>query len=145
MKILYLCVALLLFSGCGSDSEDSPYSGYFSTASKTYDYYEIANGTILHTDINTDYINVVRVYDFKNSRHVTEHYEFIDNYHIVNQALNIDRYEDVYIENYLDLETDNGYSSTYIDGYGLYEVKTNYCIINSSVDGCEVYIYTNKI
>jgi hypothetical protein len=142
-------VIAFIFSGCGDSSDESSpldqYSDYFSTDPKTYDYYEIADGEILHTDINTDYVNVARVYDFYNSRHMTEYKRFVENYHISNEALNIDRYEDVYIENYLDLETDNGYSTIHIYGYGLYEIKTNYCIVNTDVDNCNTYIYTNKI
>ena len=135
--------------GCGSSNETSPlepYKEYISHDAVTYDYYEIANGSILHTEINTDVVNVTRVYNYlQGNEHLVEHTEFVDNYNIVNTPLSIDEVADVYKESYLNTITDSSYTRTYKKSYGLYEIKTNYCIINSNVSGCETYIYTNKI
>ena len=60
---------MLLLVGCDAQNKTNDETmaminstkPYFSLEPVTYDYYEIANDTILHTSINTDMINVSRL------------------------------------------------------------------------------------
>lgn len=152
-KYIYLLLTALLFVGCGSeDTQSSAITDiikstepYFSLDSVTYDYYEIANDTILHTSINTDIVNVSRlVVVNEDYQFITEHKEFIDDYTISNKALDINETANIYKENILNTLSNKSFHKIYKYGYGLYEIKTNYCIINTDVAECNTYVYAIK-
>lgn len=145
-KILLILISIVSITGCGeSDTNDDPYSAYFSRDAIAYDYYEIADGTILHTALNEDVYNVNRLYPIFDNNQITEHAELIDGYLLENIALNINETIDVYKQNYLNLFTNKSHQSIYQKGYGLREIKTNYCNINTNVSGCETYVYVRKL
>ena len=149
MRYILLIIIGLIFLGCGEEDESSTQfdevARYFSNDAIVYDSYEIADETILHTSINTDLVNVAWLFTYDGNEHMAEHKEFIDNYHIINTPLAIDEYAKVYKENYFNLETNKAFQKVYNYDYGLYEIKTNYCLINVDVIDCETYIYVRKI
>ncbi|MEA2091156.1 MAG: hypothetical protein U9O83_02180 [Campylobacterota bacterium] len=151
---IFLIITAILLVGCDTQNKTDEETiaminsteAYFSLEPSTYDYYEIANDTILHTSINTDMVNITRLTVINEDRqYITEHKEFIDDYNILNKALDINETADVYRENILNTFTNKSIQKVYKYGYGIYEVKTNYCIINSDIQGCNTYVYAIKM
>lgn len=147
MKYLLLALISYMLTGCGEESSTSQYDdfNYYSSDPVAYDYYEIANGVILHTSINTDIYNVSRLIPVYSNEHMTEHIELIEDHHIINEVLDVDEYSNVYIENYLNLETNKSYQKMHKENFGVYEIKINYCLINVNESNCETYLYVRKI
>lgn len=145
-KIFILQITALAFIfGCGQENaQNSELSRYYSRDPLIYDYYEIANGTIVYTGINVDYYNISRLYPLYGNDDVSENNFFQNDYNMTNVPLNIDEKFDAYKTNILNLRTNSSISKLYKKDYGLIEIKTNYCVLNPNLQKCETYVYTRK-
>ncbi len=144
-RIIFTLFSLLIFLGCGSEdsttsfTQNNPYAYYGPV---TFDYYEIANDTILNTAINTDYSNVVYIINTTNTSSLAGLVRFVSDYNITNAALDINiTMIDVLLENKASIDTTRTSQYTSIKDYGSFELKFNFCIVESSTLGCETYVY----
>jgi len=158
MKMVYkilIYLFIVLFVGCSDNNDynndqlvkwNSHMQQYVMpnilNANRKYDYYEIANGQIVYTNINMDYINVINYINYNtNPQYNSSIYDINNTYHIVNEALNIDRVEDCMIFYTYDTSTKINQKSVYIKDFGLYEASQNFCTVNSNESNCTSYLY----
>jgi len=153
MKAFILSVVIIFFIGCGNDNKFMPneYDKFIKYLNeyvvvnilkeKKFDYYEIQNGEIVATIINMDLINVVNYFSLDDPSYNNSIYEIDKNFHLQNNALDIDKTIDAMITYEYNSLTKVTQRTVYIKDFGLYELKKNICVINSDKDNCFTYIY----
>jgi len=144
-QIIFITIITILFIGCGSESKrEVTQWGGDPYAVKVIDYYEISNDVILHTSINDEYYNysmLVRGYMNSEIDSISSNSHFIEDYNLTNVGLGKD--ETFYAWNFYHYNTFTNKSLTTVtkEYFGLYEVITNYCLINHNDANCSTYIY----
>jgi hypothetical protein len=139
--ILSSLVVTVIFIGCGNGSttlDDNDFKTLY------YDYYEIADDKIVYTKINEDPINVVYLensYISSGTNYLVMHEEYFENYNLVNTALDKNDTLSGWKVDYLNTFTNKTLSSFIKDNYGLYQLTTNFCTINSAIPNCKTVIY----
>ena len=80
----------LIFAGCNNEDESSlsynQEDSYFYLGEGTYDYYEIANGSILSTSIGANLTNVAYIINLTNKNVSGSFKEEIVDYNIVGMS-----------------------------------------------------------
>ena len=148
---MFLIVSLMsiIFIGCSDEQTDtnSPTQWGGDGTAKYYDYYEIANNTIVHTSINDDpynYSMLINGYLNSDTNYITMNNQFIDDYNLTNIALDKNETFNAWKTSYFNTFTNKSMTTTHKEYFGLYELSTNYCVINSDVENCKTYIYIRK-
>lgn len=140
-EIVSFMVVTVLLGGCGSES-NSQFDNDFKTL--YYDYYEIANDKIVYTKINENPINVVYLensYLSSGTNYLVMHEEYFENFNLVNTTLDKNETITGWKVDYLNTFTNKTLSSFIKDNYGLYQLTTNFCTINSTIENCKTVIY----
>jgi hypothetical protein len=143
-KIIFLMVVVavgLTFTGCGLDTNNTDED----LKTLYYDYYEIADDTVVYTKINEDPSNVVYLensYLLSNNDYLVMHEEYFENYNLVNVPLDKNETLTGWKVDYLNTFTNKSLSSFTVPNYGLYMLTTNFCTINSSLPNCKTVIHT---
>lgn len=141
-KIVSLIVFALMLGGCGSES-NSQFDNDFKTL--YYDYYEIADDTIVYTKINEDPLNVLYLqnsYLSNDTNYLVMHEEYFENFNLVNTTLDKNETLCGWKVDYLNTFTNKSLHIFIKDNHGLYAISTNFCTINSAIPNCQTVIYT---
>ena len=148
MKQLIFLILLftIIFTGCGNETNNKyPTSQWGGDATqKYYDYYEIADGTIVHTSINDEIYNysaLVQGYLGNNGNNISTHTQIINDYNLTNAVLNKNETFNAFKTDYFNTFTNKSMTTINKEYFGLYELTTNYCVINSDLKNCKTYIY----
>ncbi len=142
IKFTLLIFISIAFIGCGEDANQST-SIWGTTTVKYADYYEIANGNIIHTKLNEESTNVgmfLRGYNTSEGT-ITKYEEFIVDYNMVNEPLDINETFYAWKTSLLNTFTNKSMVHLLKENFGIREIVANYCIVNANVENCQTYIY----